>query len=195
MFIIVQAIIPVIKMSNSKNMSFLSSAVFWGAIIILFGLSIILREIFHIHIPFVRIIFGFILLYWGIKMIAGGFNRNGNDHSAIFRESNMKYDGKQREYNVIFGNGTIDLFRIENNSTEKIEVNVVFGSGVLILNDSIPTRVSMNAVFGSVSAPDKSTNGFGESVYTTSVYKEGSPYVKVECNAVFGRVVIQNQRW
>jgi hypothetical protein len=182
-------------MSNSKTMSFISSAVFWGAIIILFGFSIILREVFHIHIPFVKIIFGFILIYWGVKMIAGGFNRSWSSSSAIFSESKMNYNSSQKEYNIIFGSGTIDLFKIENESNRKIEVNVVFGNGILILNDSIPAKVELNSVFGSAQAPDKSVNALGKTTYTTSAYKEDLPYVFIETNVVFGKLEVQTKRW
>lgn len=176
-------------------MSFLSSAAFWGAIIILFGLSIILKEIFHVHIPLVRIIFGLILVYWGVKMIAGGFNRSWNSNSAVFNNVKMEYDGSKKDYNIVFGHGVIDLFKIENQTDQKIEVNVVFGHGIIILNDSIPIKVSMNAVFGSAEAPDKSANGFGETSFTTSAYKEGEPSVRIEGNVVFGKLEIQSKRW
>ena len=182
-------------MSNSKTMSFLSSGVFWGAIIILFGLSIVLKEIFHVQIPFVRILLGLILVWWGVRMIAGGFNRSWSTHSAVFRESKMSYDGSNREYNIVFGSGMIDLFKMENKGNQKIEVNVVFGRGTLVLNDSIPAKVAMNAVFGSAQAPDKSANGFGETSYTTSAYREGEPHLFIESNVVFGRLAIESKRW
>jgi len=176
-------------------MSVLSSGVFWGVVILLIGLSVILRAVFHIHIPFVRILFGCILIYWGIKMVAGGFNRNWNSDSAIFSDSNMSYNGSQREYNIVFGNGTIDLFKTEFKGSKKIEVNVVFGSGDLVLNDSIPMKVEMTSVFGSCQAPDKSVNALGKTTFTTSAYKEGEPFIFLETNVVFGRLNIENKRW
>src|SRR4051812_40764150 len=106
-------------MSNTRSMSYFSSAAFWGIIIVLIGLSIILREIFHVHIPFVRIIFGVLLIYWGVKMIAGGFVRSWGRSDAIFTEAKMKYDGDQRKYDIVFGNGTIDLFKMEMPSENK----------------------------------------------------------------------------
>jgi hypothetical protein len=74
-------------------------------------------------------------------------------------------------------------------------VNVVFSQGHLILNDSLPIKVKMNTVFGSSSAPDKSANGFGETTFTTSAYKEGSPYILVDANTVFGKLDIESRKW
>ena len=176
-------------------MSYLSSAAFWGFIIVLVGLSILLREIFHIHIPFVRILFGFILVYWGVKMIAGGFGRSWSSNSVVFNESNMSYDDSKKDYNVIFGSSTIDLFKMENKVGQKIEVNVVFGNGTLIINDSIPTLVEISSAFGSAQAPDKSVNALGKTSYTTSTYKDGEPCVFIKASVVFGRLEIQSKRW
>jgi len=181
-------------MSNSNTMNFFSSAVFWGAVIILFGMSIILREVFHIHFPIFRVVFGILLIYWGIKMVGGGFGKSWNSHATVFDHSTVTSDGSQKEYNVVFGHSTIDLFKIENKSG-KYEVNSVFSHTHLILNDSIPTMVKMNAAFASVVAPGKVANGFGETSYTTSAYKESDPYVFIEANAVFGKIEIESKRW
>ncbi|MCX6292150.1 MAG: LiaF-related protein [Bacteroidetes bacterium] len=183
-------------MSKHQTMSFISSGVFWGGIIILFGLSIILREIFHVHIPFVRIIFGCILIYWGIKMISGGFGRNHwGRNAAVFNEAKMNYDDAQKEYNTVFGSSTIDLFKMENKGDRKIEVNIVFGNCALILNDSIPIKVEISSAFASATTPDKNMSALGKSTYYTSAYKENQPYIFIEANVVFGKLDIESKKW
>ena len=183
-------------MPNHRNMSFISSAVFWGVIIILFGLSIILKEIFHIHFPFIRVLFGILLVFWGIRVITGGSWKNKSESSSFFGSADINYDESKNEYNIIFGRGNIDLFKSEvPDKTRKIEVNVVFGNGNLILNDSIAARVEMNSVFGNVRAENEKSGGFGSSIYTTSAYKQDQPYLQIEANAVFGSINIENKKW
>ncbi len=177
-------------------MSFAPSAIFWGVLIILFGLSIILREVFHINFPFFRVIIGILLIFWGIRVITGSSWKNRNSKSAMFSSADVAFDNSQKEYNIIFGRGNIDLFRSEKpDKTQKIEVNVVFGNGTLILNDSIPAQVEMNAVFGSVRSDTDKSGGFGSSVYSTSAFKQNEPYYKIEANAVFGSLNIENKKW
>lgn len=177
-------------------MSFFSSAVFWGVVIILIGLSIILREVFDIHFPFLRVFFGILLIYWGVKVIAGGFNRSWNNNTVVFNESNIDYDNSRKEYNVVFGRSSIDLFKMPMPTRdERIEMNVVFGSGKLIINDSIPMRVEMNTVFGNIQAPDRNKAGFGSTHYSTAAYKDGEPCIRLEANAVFGNIEIQSKKW
>jgi hypothetical protein len=53
--------------------NFLSSGAFWGVVIVLVGVGLILREVFHIQFPFLRLLFGLLLIYWGVKIIYQGF--------------------------------------------------------------------------------------------------------------------------
>jgi len=183
-------------MSKSRNMNFISSGTFWGVIIILFGLSILLREVFHIHIPFLKIIFGIFLIYMGVRVIAGGSWRNRTGNTAVFDESEMQYDPRHDDYDIVFGSGTIDLFKMETPvQKSKIEVSVVFGNGTVIINDSIPMKIEMNSVFGASILEDKRINALGKSYYATSAFKEGQPYVLLETNVVFGRLTIQSKKW
>lgn len=183
-------------MSNPRTMSLISSAVFWGVIIILLGLSIILKEVFHVHIPFVRVIFGLLFIFWGVKMIAGGFWKSSSRNTAVFSETNINYEDTKREYSIVFGSGTIDLFKMEiPQQNKKIEVNVVFGSGTLVINDSIPMKIEMNSVFGSSVISDKRVNALGKTYDTTTAFKEGEPYILLETNVVFGRLEVKTKKW
>ena len=183
-------------MSNPRNMSFMSSAVFWGTLIILIGISVILKAVFGINIPLFRIVFGFFLVYLGIKMIAGGFFRTHFSHSAVFNESRINYDESQREYNIIFGSGTVDLFKMDtSHENKKFEVNVVFGNGTVILNDSVPILVEMNSAFGAATALDKSINALGKTTFTTSAYKANEPYTFIKASVVFGKLNIETKKW
>ncbi len=179
-------------------MSFLSSAIFWGAIIVLFGVSIIIKEVFHINIPIFKIIFGLLLIYWGIRLISGGFYKNGfsNDRDAIFGNKKFEYAGNISSYDIVFGSGVIDLFKIsESELSRTIKVDVVFGNGTILLNDSIPTKVKMETAFGTVQSQGNSVNGFGERVYTNAAYQPDKPHLVIKASSVFGRIDIQAKNW
>ncbi len=183
-------------MSKSQTMSIVSSAVFWGVIIIFIGLSIILKEVFHINFPFLRVLFGLLLIFWGIKVISGRSWKSKGENNAIFSSANMNYDEQKQDYNIVFGSGNVDLFKSDlPEKNKKIEVNVVFGEANLILNDSIPSKVEMSSVFGSVRADDREAVAFGSSTFTTSAFKESMPYYKIKANAVFGSIKIENKKW
>src|SRR5260221_11993184 len=106
-------------MSTRYPMSFFSSAVFWGVIVILVGLSIILKAVFGIHIPFLPIIFGLIIIYWGVRILTGGVFSFSRSNSAVFSEAHINYDDTQGDYNIVFGSGVIDLFKMEASQMNK----------------------------------------------------------------------------
>ena len=70
------------------KMEFLASGVFWGSVIILFGVSIILNAVFGISIPVFRVVLALILIYFGIKILAGGAFHN-DKKDAIFDEKTI----------------------------------------------------------------------------------------------------------
>ena len=51
---------------------FMFSAVFWGVIVVIVGLSIILRA-FGIKIPVMSVMFGLLFVYIGMSILTGGF--------------------------------------------------------------------------------------------------------------------------
>jgi hypothetical protein len=55
--------------------------------------------------------------------------------------------------------------------------------------------IKMETAFGVVNAPGNSINGFGEQVYTNSVYNADKPCLKIKASAVLGRIDIQSKKW
>src|SRR6185295_20118863 len=92
----------------------LTSGVFWGSILILWGISVIIETAFHVHIPLFRIVFAFTLIYIGIRILAGkswwpGGSSVITEKEAIF--GNAKFGGKdlKDDYSIVFGHGDVDL--------------------------------------------------------------------------------------
>lgn len=179
-------------------MSFFFTATFWGIVIILFGLSIILKEVFHISFPIMRVLFGVLLIYFGVKVIYRGFGNPGKESGSttVFSNSHIRYNPHEKDYNIIFSNGTLDLSTMQPPAeNKKMEVNVVFGNGHVRLNDSIPTMIELNAAFGSAESPDKEVSAFGKSIYTTANFNEQKPHLFIKASVVFGKLVIENKHW
>ncbi len=52
-------------------MEFNMSAMFWGLLLIAFGITLILETILKIDIPFFKILFALALIYWGLSILLG----------------------------------------------------------------------------------------------------------------------------
>ena len=73
--------IPLLLLVNIMKFDcFFSSSVIWGSLLILFGLSIVIKELFGINVPVFRLALAGFLIYLGICMLSG-FNGSCNGFS------------------------------------------------------------------------------------------------------------------
>ena len=56
-------------------MGFVFSEVFWGIFLIIIGLIIVVKVVFGINIPLMRIILALLLIYIGVSYLTGWFLR------------------------------------------------------------------------------------------------------------------------
>jgi len=168
-------------------MGFLASGIFWGSLLILWGASIILNAVFHLNIPFFRIAFALIVIWFGLRILLGG-RCCGGGRAAVFSESTFKGDKAPGDYNIVFGKGDIDLTGLKIDKPTRIEVNVVFGNGTLKLPAKTPFRIKANAVFGNAQLPDGKVISFGDSVYESKGAEGSANVLDIQANVVFGRL-------
>jgi hypothetical protein len=167
-----------------------------GVLIILFGLSIIINVVFHVHIPVFKILVGLFLIYIGLRIIFGSWFTVPMHHwrsgDAVF--GNRTYHGLSdgmNEYNTVFGKALIDLRGIElKEKATRIEVNAVFGGAEIILDKNTPVRIKMQTAFGGVQLPENVAGAFGSAYYQSSNFDEAKNYLLIEGSSVFGGIVV-----
>lgn len=175
-------------------MSIFSSGLFWGVLLILGGISILLKLVFGINFPFFKILFGLLFIYIGIRLILGISNKNENENTIAFGTNRFKYDQNNLEQNLVFSKGLIDYSNAENHSDNKpSKINVVFSDGTLLINESIPMKIKVSSVFSGTSFPDSTSISFGEYTYTTKAFKDSLPFLPVKVDVVFSSFKIKNQ--
>lgn len=174
------------------KISFLFSGTFWGVLLILFGLSSILKS-FNINIPLARIFLGVIIIYVGIVMLFGGDIYTGKNN-IVFNDTNIKVtENISDKYNIIFGSGVIDLTEI---SPEKfrtgIEVNTIFGASEILIDSSKPVILNISSVFGKATIPDGNNITFGDYRYVNVDEEKNQDVIEIEGSVVFGSMEIRN---
>ncbi len=158
------------------KMGFIFSNFFWGILLILLGLSVFLKG-FNIHLPLVRVFIAVIIIMLGIKLLFGLRTHKYNNPTHYSKESSIIYSSSRNEYNIIFSSAIIDLTDLPADAKD-IEISVVFGSGTVILPDSIAFHINPTSVFGSTVLPRKVP------------VVQGTP-VEIESTVVFGRMEYQ----
>jgi hypothetical protein len=179
------------------KMGFLFNQVFWGVLLILMGIAVIIKVVFQVNIPLGRLFFAFILIYVGLWFLLGGkFGWQSQIHgnTVVFNESQVNItQPSAEEYNVIFGKGIMDLTGVILNKegVTRLKVNTIFGSGVLKLNPDIPTKIVFDSPFASVQLPDGNNITFGSNYsYTTKSYQENQGYLLIKADVVFGSLEV-----
>lgn len=164
-------------------MNFLFSSIFWGSVLIILGLSFIIR------IPVFRILFAMILIYIGVKVLIGKPLCKIEKNTAVFSESKFCASSSPNGHNIIFGNGTIDLSNIDiKDNSVTAKVNVVFGAGTIKLNPKIPTEISVNSAFARSKMLDGNIIPFGEYNYKSENFKDNENHLNLQVNVVFGNM-------
>ncbi len=169
----------------------MDSKVFWGLVIILIGVSIIINHVFKVDFPLFKVIIALIIIYFGFSILFGSFKFNkasSGDFSHYFTSKNYepaKIDGNM-EFNCVFGSSKIDLRRtVFTGQSLEIEINSIFSSVQVYLPQNLNIDVKASSAFGSVRSPGNRQDGIGDQRYTV---RGGVPGEKllIEANAVFG---------
>ena len=173
---------------------FLFSGVFWGTMLILLGISIILKVVFNISIPFFRLFFAFFFVYLGLQILIGRPPHAGDRRTVVFGGRTVRADERNAEYHAVFGRGVFDLSGVDVSSgTVRASVNTVFGAGEVLLDPSMPVIVHGSAVFGEASFPDGGSAVFGEHTYRSPSYDPSRPHLSVRVTVVFGGLRIRHR--
>ncbi len=172
-------------------MGFLSSGLFWGVLLILLGLSVILKAVFHIDLPLFRILFAVLLIYLGVRVLVGERGCGPGGHSVLFGRQDLRPVDGQDRYAIIFAQGSLDLSELAAAGTSRtIELSTIFGEGRLIVPQGVPFRIEASAAFASVRLPNGNSVAFGTMRHADN-WTDGGPGLDLRVHAVFGEVTVE----
>lgn len=179
------------------RMGFLFSGLFWGIVVVFIGVSIIVKAVFKIDIPVFRIIFGLLLLYWGVRILFGvhGSDRHGNTRSAVFSEGQAApVDAVAKEYSTVFGSFQLDLRRLKLRGETRVKASAVFGSMKVVVPDGVALQIKADGVFAGVEFPEGRGSSFGSSSYLSPDYSAATNKLFLEVDTVFGSMEILRKK-
>ena len=176
--------------------NFLFGGLFWGILLVLFGVSLIFKTIFHIDLHLGRIFFAAVVILFGISMLTGRhtfgrhISRNGDEYTSVFNDGPGTSGEIERQYNILFGREIIDLRDWDPEKDPlNVEVNTIFASAELLLPGDAVATVKGTTVFGSTRFPDGDTAAFGDRTYRQQGNRTGQS-LYVETNTVFGSLLV-----
>lgn len=171
-------------------MGFLFSGIFWGIVLIVLGVTVILNMALHIHIPIFRVLLALLLVYLGVIVISGGFKPKQVKSDVIFSDATVTGVNDSKEMNVIFGRGVLDLTDPATFKPGRVEYNVIFSGGVININKNLPVRIRLDSAFAGARMPDGNIVSFGNSDFLTPSFKDEKEGLVIHANVVFGGLEI-----
>lgn len=175
----------------------MGAGLFWGILLILIGLGIVIRVVFNIDFPLIKFIIAFFFIFIGIKILIGNYNfwqGEVDEDTTIFSESKVHgLEENFKEYNVIFGSSIIDLRDVDlTKSSKEIKINTIFGSSVIKLDENTPVRIKADAAFASAKLPNGNTAAFGTGRYENENFKKDTNHIYIKGDVVFGSLEIKS---
>ena len=173
----------------------MGGSIFWGIVLIIVGVSLIIKVVFHIEFPIMKVLFAFLFIYLGINILVGDWGthifRSGPDDAVFGQERFVHENVVPKEQSIIFGNGSIDFRHINMNALPaEIEINTVFGGCEVLLRKDMPVKIKVNAAMAGATLPNNNTTVLGSAFYQSPNFDEKLPYLSIKANAVFSGLKI-----
>lgn len=167
----------------------MNQSLIWGTILVLLGISLLLKSLFRITLPLVRPFLGCVMIYLGLTIMMDPFNQTSDKRTVIFAKSTLAAQDPVRIYNTTFGASRIDVTTLHHtHSPEHITINTVLGATELVLDPTITTKITVNAMCARAELPDETLVSFGRNIYRSSDAQE--PQLIIHINAVLANVTV-----
>lgn len=176
----------------------MGGSLFWGIVLIIVGVSLIIKVVFHIDFPIMKVLFAFLFIYLGIRILVGGWGNHifhSGPDDTVFGQGKFTHENVvPKEQSIIFGNGSIDFRHISTNALPaEIEINTIFGGCEILLKKDLPVKIRVDAAMAGVTLPNNNTTVLGSAFYQSPNFDEKRPYLSIKANAVFAglKVIIE----
>jgi len=175
----------------------MGAGVFWGALLILIGLALIIRFVFNVDFPVFKVLFAMFFIYIGLRILFGSFGffkfESGPD-DVLFSEREFYEPENNKEYNVVFGQGNFDFTNVDlSRGNVNVKIGTVFGGTKIKIDRDMPVKIIADAVFSGAELPDGSTAVFGTSSYQSETFHPDSNHLKIKLDVVFGGVEVKRE--
>ncbi|MEO0288613.1 MAG: hypothetical protein ABIN00_03160 [candidate division WOR-3 bacterium] len=122
----------------------------FGIFMILIGGLIFVSTFFNISIPVFKTVVSFLLIYFGITVLLG--------KKSLFFVTE-KVGQNRKDYLVLFSSSSIDASEVEGKRI--LNVDVVFGQGVIYIKKGMNCKIYSTSVFGQLTTPHGDNIVFG----------------------------------
>lgn len=177
-----------------------------GIAIVLFGIMLLIRNVFHIHVPVFPTLFSLIIIAVGIYIVKSSFkipdeNISSDQNNAKDAEIKIPSGGERQEFNtgyqvygnkqrVIFGSGVINLKNQAKDKHIDIEAECMFGEMKILIDPGTPIAVNASVFAGTLKIPGAISKQSSNLNYMSPLYNPAQPGICFNLHVSFGETSI-----
>lgn len=176
---------PNIKFKDFQQMFTQNSPATLGLLFILFGLSLITRDLPMI----LRIMSGIIIMFTGFWLLAK--SHHGQSFYFLSGEKEPQEGSSKDRYSLFFASKKIDLTTLDTTKAQDIVIEGVSSSVKVLIDPAKPIKITADASLASVRFPDETMITLGTYTYRTPGFEE-QPQVHVYIKATLSEIKIKN---
>jgi hypothetical protein len=163
---------------------------FWGTLLILIGLQLLVSAIFGIDLPVLRLAFGVWIVYLGISLLYGIMPWRTYLYHWSTNSTHKTQTEDSSSHSVVFGTQHLNFSDLDFTVQTEKTTNTVFGTTYITLDPTVPTSINASAIFGTVIFPNNRQVASGSESYNNYSNSDVSVLI-LNVNAVFGTVIIR----
>lgn len=177
-----------------------------GIAIVLFGIMLLIRNVFHIHVPVFPTLFSLIIIAVGIFIVKSSFkiseekiSPEQNDAKEAETtvpdggervESKTGYQVYSNKQRVIFGSGVINLKNQAKDKHIDIDAECMFGEMKILIDPGTPIAVNASVFAGTLKIPGAIGKQSNSLNYMSPLYNPAQPGIQFNLNVSFGETSI-----
>jgi hypothetical protein len=168
-----------------------------GLFLALLGFSLMLKILFGIDFPVIRVTIALVFVVMGIRLASGataGGLFSGRGHDAVaFGEAEyeiLEETAGEHAFTIVCGRGSIDLSASSPLVTEdpEITVHVVCATCIIYYNPARPIRITAHTFVADCHLPDDGSTVMGTVHFRTPGYPPNARFLNLRVHAGLAKV-------
>jgi len=168
----------------------MGAGLFWGALLLILGIALIIKVVFNVDFPVFKVIIGVFFVFIGLKIMFGRVlipHGKVGPEETVFSERVYEDPESGKEYSVIFGKGVYDFSNVDLSEGDvRVTINTVFGGSEIRIREEMPVKIEADAVFAGAELPDGNTAVFGSALYESDSFSRDTSALYIKTSTVFG---------
>jgi hypothetical protein len=172
------------------KLALLSDDAFWGLVLVIFGISFLLKYVLHIQFPLLRLLLSTFLIYIGIALLITTPKSCISKNSGLSVNSGLIFSQNNQKISVAFTRCVIDARNLDETQGNEFKIDIFCGDCILRVNKGQRVKIIADSFFGDLSLPNNKFPQNSNYTYLSSGLIENESFKIITVDNTFGHLTI-----